>query len=42
LLVCSLLQKMSISKNEFENNIDIKLSKSEEFWWFRDNEKQNY
>ncbi|KAF0545632.1 hypothetical protein F8M41_002139 [Gigaspora margarita] len=29
-----------MSDSEFEK--DIKLSKKEEFWWFRDNEKQNY
>ncbi|KAF0406832.1 hypothetical protein F8M41_008827 [Gigaspora margarita] len=29
-----------MSDSEIEK--DIKLSKKEEFWWFRDNEKQNY
>ncbi|CAG8852757.1 30320_t:CDS:1, partial [Gigaspora margarita] len=29
-----------MSDLEFEK--DIKLFKKEEFWWFRDNEKQNY
>ncbi|CAG8855389.1 32175_t:CDS:1, partial [Gigaspora margarita] len=29
-----------MSDSKFEK--DIKLSKKEEFWWFRNNEKQNY